>query len=131
MYDDEENAIEGVTVTLTDKDDTEVVNTTTDVNGVITQQEVTRRYYLAITDTNHVILDNEWTNYSPFLLTVKKAGYETITAPFSFEETNLRQPKVFEFKMKRSEYLRKDAQGRFYHALNADDRGSSALLKRM
>lgn len=70
-----DNPISGATVTLTDKNGSQVFNVTTDANGNITTQTVTRGYY----DQAH---GNALQDYGPHTLTVEKAGYQAYVKKF-------------------------------------------------
>lgn len=68
-------AINGATVTLKDKDGNTVFSTTTDANGLIATQTVSRGYYAQATG-------NTLQEYSPHTLTITKNGYQTYVKKF-------------------------------------------------
>jgi len=72
-------AIEGATVTLWDKDDTELFSVSTGSLGTITEQTVSYGYYTVATgDTLQ--------SYSPHKLEIKAGGYKTYTKTFTLDE---------------------------------------------
>jgi hypothetical protein len=88
LADTEGTAIEGATVTVTDKDGNVAFTTTTDSNGDITEQFVDilkcQHDYIppSYSNVKYFYLDTptvDWTYYYPFTLTVSKSGYETYT----------------------------------------------------
>lgn len=88
LADTEGTAIEGATVTVTDKDGNVAFTTTTDSNGDITEQAVDilkcQHDYIppSGSNTKYFYLDTptvDWTYYYPLTLTVSKSGYETYT----------------------------------------------------
>lgn len=70
VIEEDGTAIQNATVTLTDKDDTEIFSLSTDANGDIAEQTVSRGYY----DQAH---GDTLQDYGPFTLTVEKANFET------------------------------------------------------
>ncbi len=72
-------AIEGATAILTDKDGTQVFSLTTDTNGDIITQTVTRGYY-------HQSTGNTLQESAPHTLTILKAGYQTYVKKFTITE---------------------------------------------
>lgn len=79
VTDKENNAISGATVTLKDKDDNQVFQVTTDAQGEIATQTVSRGWYEQATgDTLN--------EYSPHTLTIEKAGCQTYERKLALEE---------------------------------------------
>jgi len=71
--------IEEASVTLKDKDGNTVFSTSTDVNGQITIQTVSRGYY-------NQANGNTLQEYSPHTLIIEKAGYQTYSKVFTLAE---------------------------------------------
>lgn len=71
--------IQTATVKIWDKDSNLVVDTTTDANGVIATQTITRGYY-------NQANGNTLQEASPHLIKIEKAGYPTYEADFTLEE---------------------------------------------
>lgn len=73
--DENGNAISGASVKVYDVNDTLVVDTTTDANGVITEQEITRILYTQIEGTGY----GKYTTATktPHTIIIQKSGYET------------------------------------------------------
>jgi hypothetical protein len=71
--------ISGATVTLKDKNGNTVFSLTTDVNGKISTQTVTRGYY----DQPR---GNTLQDYSPHTLTITKAGWQKYVKTFTLAE---------------------------------------------
>ena len=80
-------AISGATVTVKNKDDTEQFSLSTDANGEITSQDVLRLFCTPANNTNHAITADEKTNYNPFTLEIKKAGYKTYKNEFTIDSS--------------------------------------------
>jgi hypothetical protein len=75
------NPIEGATVTLWDKNGTQVFSVTTDVNGQIPEQTVLyARYEQDLPGTGTIT-----TIYSPHKLEIKKAGYQDYQKEFTLD----------------------------------------------
>lgn len=77
LLDEAEQPISGASVKVVDGVGATVVNTTTDANGVITQQKLVAQSG-AYTAGNPSIT---WTNKSSMTLTIKKVGYEKLAIP--------------------------------------------------
>ena len=75
-------AIETATVTMDDKDGTEVFSTTTDASGDIVEQEITWYHGLWITTSPYGI---DWTLYTPHTVTISKTGYATRTIIYTMD----------------------------------------------
>lgn len=75
VTDKDNNAINGATVTLTDKDGNQVFSITTDANGSIAKQTVSRGHY-------NQANGNTLQDYGPHTLAIMKAGYQTYTKKF-------------------------------------------------
>jgi hypothetical protein len=73
------NPLATATVTLKDKNNTQIFSLTTDANGQIATQTVSRGYYAQATG-------NTLQDYSPHTLTITKTGYIPITRIFTFTE---------------------------------------------
>lgn len=78
VSDKDDSPISGATVTLKDKDGNQVFQVTTDVNGEIITQTVSRGYY---DQANGDTLQD----YSPHTLTIEKTGYQTYKKKFTLE----------------------------------------------
>ncbi len=72
--------IQGANIKLFDKNNTLVLDTTTDVNGTISS-DIIQKLYKFMPDNTLVITD-----YNPFTLVVSKDGYETYTSTFDLTE---------------------------------------------
>jgi|GEM_PF-2556963 len=79
VIDKDNTAINGATVKIWDKDNNLVVDTTTDANGEIATQTITRGYY-------NQANGNTLQDASPHLIKIEKAGYTTYEADFTLEE---------------------------------------------
>ena len=79
VIDKDNVAISGATVKIWDKDSNLVVDTTTDANGEIATQTITRGYY-------NQANGNTLQDASPHLIKIEKAGYTTYEADFTLEE---------------------------------------------
>jgi hypothetical protein len=79
VTDKDNNPISGATVTLKDKDGNTVFTATTDTNGNIATQTVSRGYYQQSTG-------NTLNEYSPHTLTIEKAGYQIYIKGFTLAE---------------------------------------------
>ena len=75
VTDKDNNPISNATVTLKDKDGNTVFSATTDVNGLIATQTVSRGYY-------NQANGNTLQEYSPHTLTITKNGYQTYVKKF-------------------------------------------------
>lgn len=85
VQDEKENSISGATVTLWDKNGTQVFSLTTDANGEITQQIVsvwTAEQKVEVPVVNETVE----TDYNPFTIKISKAGYETYKYSFTFKK---------------------------------------------
>jgi hypothetical protein len=80
VTDKAKNAITGATVKVWDKNDTLVVNTTTDGNGEIATQ------YIKSNAWSGTGLPPPKTEYSPHTIEIKKAGYQPYQVPWTVEE---------------------------------------------
>jgi len=80
VVDSNGNGIEGATVTLKDKDGSQVFSVTTDGNGDIAEQQVIQAK-ADQTDSNPYI----WTDYNPFTLTISKTGYKTMVKEYTID----------------------------------------------
>lgn len=79
VSDKDDNPISGATITLKDKDGTQVFQVTTDANGEIVTQTVSRGWYEQATgDTLN--------DLSPHTLKIEKAGYQTCEKKFTLKE---------------------------------------------
>ena len=76
-------AVDGATVILTNKDRDEVINTTTDVDGLLAKTDVLRANVNWSGSTGRTQIN---TLLSPFILTVTKSGYVTYKIEFNLEE---------------------------------------------
>lgn len=72
--------IQGANIKLFDKNNTLVLDTTTDVNGTISS-DIIQKLYKFMPDNTLAITD-----YNPFTLVVSKDGYETYTSTFDLTE---------------------------------------------
>ncbi len=79
VTDAEGTPLEGATVTLFDKDGTEIFSESTDADGKIATQIVTRGFYQRSTG-------DALTDASPHTLTVNKAGFQKYTKKFALTE---------------------------------------------
>ena len=79
VLDINQNNIENATVVLKDKDDTQIFSLTTNASGEITEQTVSYGYY---TQTSGSVLQS----YSPHIITIKKAGYDTYKKKFTLDD---------------------------------------------
>lgn len=79
VTDKNNNPINGATVTLKDKDGNTVFTTTTDVNGQIATQTVSRGYY-------NQANGNTLQDYSPHTLIIEKAGYQSYSKTFTLTD---------------------------------------------
>jgi len=79
VTDKDDNPLSGATVTLRDKDGNQVFQVTTEVNGEIATQTVSRGYY---DQANGDTLQD----YSPHTLTIEKGGYQTYEKRFMLKE---------------------------------------------
>jgi hypothetical protein len=81
---DESNTnLSGATITITDAYGTLKDTLTTDANGLVTTlTEAGVSKSTASTANNYGI----YTNYNPFTIVISKAGYETVTLPFSIDK---------------------------------------------
>jgi len=79
VIDKDNTAIQTATVKIWDKDSNLIVNTTTDANGDITTQTITRGYY-------NQANGNTLQEASPHLIKIEKAGYTTYEADFTLEQ---------------------------------------------
>jgi len=75
----DQTPINGATVTLKDKDDNEIFSVSTDAQGNITEQTVSRGYY---DQANGDTLQE----YSPHVLTIFKEGYDQYEIKFTLDE---------------------------------------------
>ncbi|MCW4010639.1 MAG: carboxypeptidase-like regulatory domain-containing protein [Candidatus Bathyarchaeota archaeon] len=100
--------VENATVTLTDKDGTQVFSVTTDGNGAIETQTVTRGFYQQTTE-------DTLQDYSPHTLTATKSGYQTYTKKFT-----LTQKTKWEIKLSKTQPILLDC-GKPTINLNAAD----------
>lgn len=88
VIDKSNNPISGVTVLLKDVDGATIVNKTTDANGVITETEVTSKYWShtwSESSAYKVFSDGDIVTRSPFTLTVSKSGYKTYKTVFTHD----------------------------------------------
>jgi len=81
VLDKDGNPVEGATVTLCDKDGTQIFSTTTDINGEIPEQTVLYARY----KQDHPSVGTIATIYSPHKLEVKKAGYQDYQITFTLD----------------------------------------------
>ena len=81
-------AISGATVVLKDNAGTQIFSVTTDVNGDIVQQTVSRGYY-------NQANGNTLQDYSPHTLTITKAGYQRYTKVLTLTEKTIWQIALF------------------------------------
>ncbi len=79
VTDKDNNPLSEATVTLKDKTDAQIFSVTTDANGNIVQQTVSRGYYYK--DTGNTLQDS-----SPHILTIQKSGYQNYTKKFIITE---------------------------------------------
>ena len=79
VIDKDNTPIQTATVKIWDKDSNLIVDTTTDANGKITTQTITRGYY-------NQANGNTLQEASPHLLKIEKAGYTTYEADFTLEQ---------------------------------------------
>jgi hypothetical protein len=89
VKDTAESVISGATVTITDSDGTEVADTTTDENGVTTQQSLTYKYfYLDPFNVNSYPTYTEVVQktYGDYTVKLSKSGYITQTHKITMDE---------------------------------------------
>lgn len=88
VLDSDGSAISGATVQVTDTDDSLVVDTTTDVDGQITTQEVKAMRYTHTAASGNGFGDayTDTDDRGPFTLTVSKASYDTYSQIFTLTE---------------------------------------------
>jgi len=87
VTDKDNNPLANATVTLKDKDGNTVFTVTTDGNGAITTQTVSRGYYQQSTG-------NTLNEYSPHTLTISKDGFKTYIKTFTLSEKTKWQIKL-------------------------------------
>jgi hypothetical protein len=75
------SAINGANLEIYDKDDTLIVNTTSDSNGTVVEQNITKRFF-EVNGTS-VLPEN---NSSPFTIIISKTGYETYQTTFNITD---------------------------------------------
>jgi len=114
ITDEDNNNLENATVTCIDKDDNEIFSVSTDINGNITQQEVTSSimsnaeggYTGNNTETN---IDDK----NPFTIIIELAGYETYKDKF-----NLYDKKEYDITIKKQIQLLTGTDGNQYLSLD-------------
>lgn len=87
VIDHKNNSIAGATVVLKNKAGVEMINTTTDANGVISKAYVTHHTVSHIIGSGDgYVGTNQINDYNPFTLTIKKKGYVTLETDFTLNK---------------------------------------------
>lgn len=121
ITDDTGASLSGATVVLKNKNNTVVLNATTDANGLTTKADIirTKMDYAGTYNTVSTI-----ESLSPFTLTISKAGYETYVSVF-----NLTSKIDWIVKLKPIIPIRSTIEGKFLLALLPENGSSSKLLE--
>jgi len=120
VLDSSGDPIGSASVKIYDKDDTLVVDTTTDASGYITEQFITR------VEGTAIYPDYTYENFTPHTIVVSKEGYETYIENFT---QLLSEPVVKIVALKTAKPIRISTEGPVL-AL-APETGSSSLLKKL
>lgn len=115
VIDKDNNPIGGSSVKIWDKDNNLVVNTTTNTNGIISTQTITRGYY---NQTNGNTLQES----SPHLIKIEKTGYISYETNFTLEKV------TWNIKLKKQKQLQIDTNGNCYNILQPTKGIDSIIL---
>lgn len=83
VLDENNNGIQGATVTLEDKNGTQIFSLSTAADGTITQQTVTSHQYSWASGSDPGVTTD--TDYNDFTLKIQKTGYQSIIKQFTLD----------------------------------------------
>lgn len=114
------NPIVSANVKITDSTGSVIVNTTTDINGVLVEQIITRLYITALVKVLTTI------NKSPYIVEISKTGYETYRETVDYLTSDAI---VKTLSLKPSVSIHMDIEGNIYSPLTPVEGSSSKIIK--